>query len=302
MATKPTTPNRNLNPNPYAAPGDTFDLYMAMSVNHKQMQATFRGWDWDGHPVKLLFSYAYEGFTKGVSGLTIEQFIELTECPIHKVQIMIDSGAFTAMTSGAKLTVDEYMQYLDKYMPRYRFAEVVSLDVIGNAEASYRNASIMREAGFDVLPVFHLGEDFKWLERYCDEWGKVGLGYNFGKPSKRMWYLAKCFSLCWPHRFHSFGWTAKNALSQYPFQSADSSSFLSKSVRFGQWEQFGKLAAKGEQAYPGTRGEVLAALKYQRYINTIWKKEVPKWTASKPKKATTPSRSRASRKPAPKAR
>src|SRR5690554_1780501 len=99
-----------------------------------------------------------------------------------RVKLMLDSGAFSAWKMNQPIDLRDYIDFLkqtDGLLESY-----VALDVIpgqggrmvrtyeaveASAKASYRNLEIMRDAGLRPIPVFHQGEDFKWLNRLVED-------------------------------------------------------------------------------------------------------------------------------------
>ena len=67
------------------------------------------------------------------------------------LRIIADSGAFSAESQGAEINLVEFAEWATNW--RDCFAWVASLDVIGNAEASWANYTSLRHGyGIDVVP------------------------------------------------------------------------------------------------------------------------------------------------------
>ena len=97
--------------------------------------------------------------------------------------LFLDSGAFSCWNSGATIDVTQYRQFCVDH-PGITY--YVNLDVIpGSPNMNIRRTPEMIEEACrqgwknymylvralpieKVIPVFHRGEDFKWLERYLD--------------------------------------------------------------------------------------------------------------------------------------
>lgn len=194
-------------------------------------------WDWEARPLNVLVSFAYLKHWHKSMG----------ECPWMRVsRTMIDSGAFTAYTKGEVVDIDALTEEVNtggKFLRPGGWDEAVGLDVIGDWEGSRRNADYMREKGaVRAMPVFHIGDPMELLDYYCKHWPKVGLSCLFGEARKDSFrFYEQCFARAWPHRFHSFGWAAENVLMTFPFDSADSSTWLA-SRRYMQftWRGRGK--------------------------------------------------------------
>ena len=84
----------------------------------------------------------------------------------------LDSGAFSAYTVGAKINLDEYIQYIKDH----KIKTYANLDVIDDVEGSYQNYKYMVSSGLKPIPVFHCGEDSKYLELYLKDCDYIALG------------------------------------------------------------------------------------------------------------------------------
>ena len=165
-----------------------------------------------------------------------------------KGKLFIDSGAYTAYTLGKKLDVDEYIQYLNSITDKLTcFAQVDHIpgtngEVEKAAELSWNNYLYMRKRVTEpdkLLPIFHQGEDCRWLENmlnYKDENGErikyIGFGYLVGATSlERKQFFDYSFSIISKSsnpniKVHAMGMTSLGLLETYPFYSADSTSWI----------------------------------------------------------------------------
>lgn len=86
--------------------------------------------------------------------------------------LVADSGAFTAFTQGLEVTPRLYAAWLSRWMHLFDYA--ITLDVIGNAEASWRSHHEAEDVlGKALVPVVHYGEPMSVFDRYRNE------GYDF---------------------------------------------------------------------------------------------------------------------------
>lgn len=222
-------------------------------------RSTYPEIPWKEYDLGLLVSYFYLSHYRPEFG---------RDCP----RLMLDSGAFSAWKSGA--TIDMPALVAEARRPCWR--EVVTLDVIGNPDASHRNALAMRQSvGAHVMPVFHYGEPIDLLARYCEAFDYVGLSCRFGEsyPESMRW-LARCFAKHYPHRFHSFGCMYFPALRELPFYSADSVTWAMSPPTFGRWETMGRLRTRKKVT-------LLAQVKHladrQAFLRSLWKDERARW-------------------------
>ena len=160
----------------------------------------------------------------------------------NKVDLFLDSGAFSAWTQGIEINIYEYIEFIKQHKD---IIEVyANLDVIAqengaenkrqSAEKTLENQKIMESAGLSPLPVFHLGEPFKYLKYYVSNYEYVGLGgmVRVPKPTLVPW-LNKCFGdfICDKKgipkvKIHGFGLTSLLLMIEYPWYSVDSTSWV----------------------------------------------------------------------------
>jgi len=143
-------------------------------------------------------------------------------------KIFADSGAFSAMTQGTEINIQEYCQWLKRWDGL--FETYSNLDVIFDIDKTLQNQKILEDAGLKPLPVFHVGEDFKHLANYTENYNYIALGLG-GMTGRRAinnlicWY-AKCFEVTKEQvKFHGFAQTSKETLSTFRWYSADSSAW-----------------------------------------------------------------------------
>ena len=101
---------------------------------------------------------------------------------------MINSGAFTALGAGDPelISLPRYCDYLEEMHDRTWAC--VALDVIPSHLVDYEQAPVrsfnnylyMKRRGLDVIPVYHAGEAWGWLDSYLDE----GASYIGLSPSR----------------------------------------------------------------------------------------------------------------------
>ena len=209
-----------------------------------------------------------------VSYVFLKRFLEHQDDYVYR-DYMMDSGAYSVYRSGAEIDLEEYIDHcklLAEIDPT--LVEIIALDVIGSGEGSLKNAWTMKKAGVDAVPVFHFGEDFAILKEYCKHWSKVGLSCRFGESLKKSyWFYDQCFARHWPKKFHSFGWTGDKMLMQYPFHSADTTSWRCGPSVFGRWKAFGgeHIPIRGQR---DIGAEVEWWLDFEERIQDHWKKEM----------------------------
>jgi len=158
----------------------------------------------------------------------------------------LDSGAFSAWSRGTEIDLDEYIAFIKANI---ELIEVYAcLDAIPGApgrsatstereqaaETTWKNYLYMKAEGLDPLPVFHYGEDFKYLERMLD-YGcpYIGVGGLVGIPgtNRRVW-LDRLFARITDDagmpiiKTHGFGMTSVPLIFRYPWYSVDSTTWI----------------------------------------------------------------------------
>lgn len=172
----------------------------------------------------------------------------------YKGNIFIDSGAFSVHTKGIELDVDEYIEYINSIdKDIHIFAQVDKIpgefgkqktkeQILEAPALSWKNYLYMKDrvnSRDKLLPIFHQGEDFKWLHNileYTHDDGShisyIGISPANDKSAKeKEIFIHKCFNIIKKSsnpnvKTHAFGMTSRWILEQYPFTSADSTSWL----------------------------------------------------------------------------
>lgn len=151
--------------------------------------------------------------------------------------VWMDSGAFSAKTLGAEISLRRYCQWLQRHKKAIDHYAV--LDAIGSdrtsAQTTWDNQMRM-ESEFDLAPVpcFHYGEPFEYLEKYVEGWDYIALGGMVPVETKQ---LSLWLDEVWNHyltrddgapivKVHGFGMTTFSLMARYPWFSVDSSSWL----------------------------------------------------------------------------
>ena len=193
-----------------------------------------------------------------------------------KCNIILDSGAYSAMTQGLEIDVNEYIEFCHKH--KNLVNTIVSLDVIDAkadkfAKGSIKNYHIMRDAGLNIMPVYHQGEDFSVMKEYLKTADYIGLGGN-KQDNKRVYYnyLANIMKMI-PKKtkIHLFGVMSMDILMRYKdrLTSCDATSVIRQSAFNGTIAYTGI----GRACIGGTsRISPKEALKLQEYTLHRYKK------------------------------
>jgi len=155
-------------------------------------------------------------------------------------QFFLDSGAFSAWSTGAVINVDDYAAFIHDNVASIHVASNLD-DTTKTEKLSYENQKALESLGCKVAPVFHTREDPKWLKRYIDE----GYDYIFigGMVPESTAWLTVWLDDLWEKyltddagratvKIHGFGLTVGRLIERYPWYSVDSTTWLN-GARFG---------------------------------------------------------------------
>lgn len=221
-----------------------FDIYLASFDDNKIIGEAWKN-NWP-----LLYSQINN------RGVLLKRF----DAPTNG-KLLVDSGAHSAHTKGIKLDLEEYIGFANSNMDKITlYVQVDKIpgvylmpktpkDFIEAPELSWENYCYMRERSKDpdkLIPVFHQGEDLKWLRNMCD--------YRFSDGSKVAYiglsprgdvslqakydFSAECFATIQSStnpnvKTHAFGATSLEMLERLPYTSADSTTWVLVSA-YGQ--------------------------------------------------------------------
>ncbi len=199
----------------------------------------------------------------------------LKDNPQCTSKLFIDSGAFSAHTKGKEVDVDEYIELLNEIDEQvYIFAQVDKIpgefgkpktrEQLEDApRESWENYLYMKDrvkSRDKLLPVFHQGEDFKWLENmleYRHEDGSpiwyIGISpANDVSTTMKAKWLQKVFRTIKYSsnpgvKTHSFGMTSLHLLETFPFTSADSTSWILTGANGSIMTKYGTVTVSDRQ-------------------------------------------------------
>lgn len=183
-----------------------------------------------------------------VSFVCLNNFLKYREEYVYREWVM-DSGAFSAFTSGVVIDLQEY---IDRSAELLRtdptLKHVFALDVIGDPEGTLRNTEEMWRQGVPAVPCFHYGSPWHYLTDMAKTYTKIALGgvvaRGAGGHGVKLTYLAKLtfvegyFSRVWPHWIHGFGCCDRRLLARIPFAAVDSTTWLYGPARYGKVASF----------------------------------------------------------------
>lgn len=217
--------------------------------------------------------------------------------------LFIDSGAFSVHTGKADTTQEEYIEYINSIIDDVDvFAQLDTIpgkfgqpksenDYIESAENSWENFLHMRNSVKDkykVMPVYHFGEDTKYLKRmldYVDEDGDkldyIGLSpANDASISARKLYLKDMYDII-KHssnpnvKTHVYGFTSLDAMSKFPCYSADSISHrLIAGYNKIYTQNFGIISTSDSTRSTKNKSSLSFKLTFDEYNKNVLRKEL----------------------------
>lgn len=164
-------------------------------------------------------------------------------------KLFVDSGAFSVAHAGKKVDIDEYITYINSNpeIPIFVELDVIPYPVLNTrtakecCEATWQNYLYMKErvtSPCQLLPLYHFGEPKDALRRILNTEvnGKlpeyIGIGGRHGVATElQEKYFNEIFAIVQRSdnpkvKIHAFGMTILRVLEQYPFYSADSTTWL----------------------------------------------------------------------------
>lgn len=163
----------------------------------------------------------------------------------RSLNFIIDSGAYSAWTSGRKINLYQYINFCkyistDKVYSHHKI-RFVNLDIIPGrkgqpttkdeiekaASKGFENLKIFIDKGIIPIHVFHQGEDFRWIDRIVEKTDYLGISprKDLSIKDRKRW-IDHVFSYLYKNNYkvkiHGFGVFIVKTLLDYPWTSIDS--------------------------------------------------------------------------------
>jgi len=228
-----------------------------------------------------------------------KKFDIIPYCIENKIPHMLDSGAFSAMHSGANIDIQAYCEFIKEHGAK--FEKVAQLDCIGDWKGTEKNLDYMRGQGLDPIPVFHTNEPFEWLDELLkNNYLCVGVtGSKLRQPQIIAWLVEvfkrreKINPVC---KMHGFALTSAKIMKYFDWDTCDSSTWLIgqkfsriifgedlRSYERGQWHKIKHLipddvfispSGSSDRLPPIWRWNAQKMFEYVNKINTLKGKAV----------------------------
>jgi hypothetical protein len=170
----------------------------------------------------------------------------IKEISARPFNFFLDSGAYSAWSRGLHIDLDEYIAFIKHHSDHIQvFANLDSIpgspsstptpqEREEGAQKSWNNFLYMQSEGLRPLPVFHAGEDWKWLDKFIQH-GETRLGIgglvDLSSVHRKHWLDSFFYRLQKKYpslaiAVHGFGMTAPDLIHRYPWDSVDSTAWL----------------------------------------------------------------------------
>ena len=166
-------------------------------------------------------------------------------------RIMIDSGAFSVWSNGGSINLENYAEFcveLKKILSSNIEFNIVNLDVLPgkwgfvpskeeiakSAELGWKNMEYLESKGLKVIHIFHQHEDWSILDKLVKHSDYIGISpaNDVSNNEKQKWMKQVFSRIKNKVKTHGFAVTSYNQLYNYPYYSADSSSWITP-ARYG---------------------------------------------------------------------
>lgn len=204
--------------------------------------------------------HSQKGYDKMFDGLHILQsfyycngneFTEKVIIPQCK-KFMLDSGAFTLFSKGGSgVNWNEYIKRYAQFINRNKIDLFYELDIdklVGYKKVLYFRSMLEDLTGKPVIPVWHKSRGRDEFHKMCEEYNYVAVGGIVSKEITKPEYKYFPYLIKTAHehgaKIHGLGYTNLKGITQYHFDSVDSTSWTSGNRFGGIYEFNGKTMVK----------------------------------------------------------
>lgn len=193
------------------------------------------------------------------------------------VDLLLDSGAFTFMVSGAKVDWDKYVEEYAAFINKYQIEKFFELDIdsiVGLQEVERLRAKLETLTGRKCIPVWHKSRGLDYWRKMCESYSYIAFGglMTDGVPKSVIKKMLPTF-IDMAHKqnskVHVLGFTPCDILAEnIPLDSADSTTWIVGN-RSGTIYKFdGRKICK----YNAPKGKRLKASEVARHNFQEWAK------------------------------
>lgn len=174
---------------------------------------------------------------------------------IREYDVILDSGAFTAFSSGKPVEFSKWLEYAvsfrEKFTPVCASVNLMQLDIIGDQKASFINYEKAIDANLSCMPILTFGA----TDDEIDQWLEYGVYSAIGglvgkKPVLQKKFLDKVFSkvikLDKIPKIHLLGMVNEWSAMRYPVFSCDSTGWQAAFKYMSDYMKIGYTIANKE--------------------------------------------------------
>lgn len=151
------------------------------------------------------------------------------------MDLLLDSGAFTAYKQNKPVDFDKYCEFIEN--PPFALDGYFMLDVIGDPIKTEKNLDRMLTRGLKPIPVFTRGAGLDQLERFYKKCGKVAIGGVAGTTGAKAyvkWLMEKGIK---GRQVHWLGFSDRDFILHYRPESVDNSGW-GEAGRYGRGKYY----------------------------------------------------------------
>lgn len=174
----------------------------------------------------------------------------------------LDNGAYTAWKKGKQMDFSGYVDWVEQWSRHPGFDFALIPDVIDGGESE--NDSLIEDwpQYISAVPVWHMHESMRRLERLCSDWRMVAIGSSglWPTPGTSTWWdrMTDIMNMICddqgrpPCKLHGLRMLNPEIFRHLPFSSADSSNAI---INAGSLNRFGTYLPPSK----GQRAEIIAS-------------------------------------------
>jgi hypothetical protein len=222
----------------------------------------------------------------GATNFLLSFAVDAKDCKkmIEEESVIIDSGAFSVWNKGGSIDIDEYLNFCKTLPQSWTF---INLDVIPKTGSSaedieecckqgYENYLYLKKHLKNVMPVYHYGDDIKWLHKFMETADYIGISpANDTHENVKREFLKQVFHVTKDKvKTHGLGYSSIDGVKLFPFYSIDSISYKSFNINKDRY-----LVCKQLNFY--FRQSIKKFLKLEKDMQKYWEyKGIKLWNKS----------------------
>jgi hypothetical protein len=147
-----------------------------------------------------------------------------------KIELLLDSGAFSALNRGSEIQLEDYMLFLEKWQSK--LFGYMALDKLGDPVETQQNLEIMIREGFKPIPIHVRGDTKERMDELFEISDYVALG-GFRRPHKGSApaeYVKQKMLWARGRKVHWLGYTPLKMVREFTPYSCDSSTWASAAM------------------------------------------------------------------------